>query len=149
MLLRSPTGAHGRGYAPRPTPMSIFITERPVPRTRPVPAPTSREPGQSGCGAGEREGAAPGVATGGAVCRPLGAQPLSVRRASMPRQAPRATSAVPGRQRGSWPARSPGEEQVRPLGGRRSEAGTKSPSGEGVGSSAGRGSHLPALQGSL
>lgn len=32
--------------APRPTPMSIFITERPALRARPVPAPTSREPGR-------------------------------------------------------------------------------------------------------
>lgn len=87
---------------------------------------------------------------------PLGAargvRPRSLRRgareppssAKRPAQLPRARPAT------QVPARPlPGEEQVRPLGGRRSEAGTKSPSGEGGGEPRRAGKSLTGFAGIL
>lgn len=142
--------------APRPTPMSILITEQPAPRARPVPAPRSRAPGwgrqvavrenEKGPRGRHRAellpcfGAARGARLRSVRCGDREPPSTAKLLAQLPRTRP--ATQVPARP-------LPGEEQVRPLGGRRSEAGTKSPSGEGVGSRAGRRSHLPALQGSL
>lgn len=143
--------------APRPTPMSIFITEQPAPRARPGPAPRSRAPGQGRQVAVRESEKGPQGRHRAEPLPPLGAargvRPRSLRRgareppspAKRPAQLPRARPAT------QVPARPlPGEEQVRPLGGRRrAKPGRSHHLGRGVGSRAGRGSHLPALQGSL
>lgn len=158
---RARTGLHApHREPPRPARPRCQYSSRSSRRPEPAPGPP---PGAERrvradrlrCGRARR---GRGGGTGRSRCRPsvppagygrarCGAAPASLR---APRSAPR-NFRVPGRQRRSRPARPlPGEEQVRPLGGRRrAKPGRSHHLGRGVGSRAGRGSHLPALQGSL